>query len=166
MAKFTEFGTVYGKLGMHPGNLTTEQAVALFNHAMKCKEGALLLDQWPDAGRTSVLLAAVARNLDGKLKVVTRWEAGPQYGPQLFERVYRTHKLKDVATVMDHSQANGYDQDADFAVARAETLPIMNGDLNGAKQIFVYGGGQVKMDGYEAKEQGPGWVLMERSVWA
>src|SRR6185437_14756758 len=92
MAKFIDFNTVYGKLGLHPGNLTTEQAVALFDRAMKCKEGALLLDQWPDAGRTSVLLATVARNLDGKLKVVTRWETAPPVGPQLFERVYRTHK--------------------------------------------------------------------------
>jgi len=38
----------------------------------------------------------------------------------------------------------------------------MNGDLTGAKQIFVYGlTAPVKIDGYEAKESGPGWVLME-----
>src|ERR1043165_3646040 len=139
MAKFIDFNTVYGKLGLHPGNLTTEQAQALFDHAMKCKDGALLLDQWPDAGRTSVLLATVARNIDGKLKVVTRWDAAPPNGGFLFERVYRTHKLAHVATVVNHSQLNGHDQSADFAVARAETLPLMNGDLNGAKQIFVYG---------------------------
>ena len=162
MAKFIDFNTVYGKLGMHPGNLTTEQAMAFFDRAMKCKDGALFLDQWPDAGRTSVLLATVARNLDGKLKVVTRWETAPPVGPQLFERVYRTHKLRDVATVLDYSQANGYDQDADFAVARAETMPIMNGDLIGAKQIFVYGlTAPVKLDGYEVKESGAGWALMD-----
>lgn len=161
MAKFTDFGVIYGKLGLHPGNLTTEQAAALFDHAMKCQEGALFLDQWPDAGRTTALLATVARNLSGNVKAVTRWDAGPQFGPQLFERIYRTHKLRDVVTVMDHSQANGHDAGADFAVVRAETLPLINGDLNGAKRVFVYGATQAKLDGYEVKERGPGWVLME-----
>jgi len=41
-------------------------------------------------------------------------------------------------------------------------MPIMNGDLIGAKQIFVYGlTAPVKLDGYEVKESGAGWALMD-----
>ena len=58
MSKYVEFITVYGKLGNHPGTLTGEMALGLYNQGMSSPAKAKLLDYYPDGGRSTVLLSA------------------------------------------------------------------------------------------------------------
>src|SRR5690349_16854164 len=93
MAKFIEFPLVMGRLGNHPGTLGPEQALGLFNVGMRLPQGAHLLDYWPDGGRTTVILAAIAANLEGQVSAVTNWQAAPLGAELWFNRAVLNHKL-------------------------------------------------------------------------
>jgi len=163
MAKFVDFPIVYGKLGNHPGFLTTDAALKLYTIAMQCRQGATFLDNWPEGGRSTVLLATVARNLDGKVKVICRWDTAPQNAALYFERAYKTHKLADVAQVYDYGTDKNGIGAYDLAVVRGDVLPLVNGDLNAAEKIFVYAvRDQVNVDDFVTRESGQGWALLER----
>lgn len=96
MAKFLDFPTVYGKLGNHPGLLTTDQAIALYQQGMRLPPGSNILEYQPDGGRSTVILAAVARNLSGRLYVVTDWTVASPGAQPYFERVFKLHRLEQV----------------------------------------------------------------------
>lgn len=150
MSKFLDFPTVYGKLGNHPGLLTTDQAVALYQQGMKLPPGSSILEYRPDGGRSTVILAAVARNLNGRLYAVTDWAVAPPGAQAYFERAFKLHKLEQVAELDPADLPT-----AALTVARAaqpwQRLPgrvLVLGDFSQA-------------NGHAPAERGPGWAVFE-----
>jgi len=162
MSKFLDFPLVYGKLGNHPGSLTTEQAVALFNTAMRCPIGAKLIECWPDTGRSTVILSAAVKNLEGKLYVFTNFDNGNKAGEGWFHRAIKTHRL-DV--IIDHpTPSEVLDNPADLAVMPAGGLVGSPGLLR-AKRLFIIGSVAVEsIDGYKGVEYGAGYSVWEEAV--
>lgn len=153
MPKYLDFPTIYGKLGNHPGLLTGEQALALFTQGMKCPQGASLVEYWPDGGRSTVILAAVARNLGGRLYVFTNWRAAPQSAERWFMQAWRTHKLDQVCALsMDVGQIEAVANPA-LIVVRGDYRPPYAG------RLLVLGDiGQA--NGHAPAERGPGWYVL------
>lgn len=149
MAKFVDFPIVYGKLGNHFGLTTGEQALALFQQAMKCPPGSLLVEYWPDGGRSTVILATAARNLDGKLLVFTNWDQAPLGSDAWFQRAYKTHRLEGVVEV-----------DPPAAVGSA-TLTVVRGMYRPphAGRLLVLGEHGLS-NGHAPAERGPGWAVI------
>lgn len=156
MPKFIEPQVVIGKLGNHPGGLGPEQAVALFNTAMKCGTGATLLDFWPDGGRTTVILAAVAQNLEGTVTAEYNWATVPQGGEFWFERAVKGHKIK-------LAELNG--KPPDLTVMRGEVVPMAPAEVLRTGKVFLYGQEPwpvgVGQAGLWMVEHGPGWAVCE-----
>lgn len=157
MAKFLDFPIVYGKLGNHPGLLSTEQAVALFNAGMRCGPGCLLIEYWPDGGRSTVLLGAVAKNLEGQLKVFTAWGVPSRDDERWFNLAFKAHGLAAVAAV--NPPVSDTATQADLILLRAEFLPAANGCLS-AKRLFLLGEAS-SIDGYRQVEAGRGFSVWE-----
>lgn len=155
MAKFIDFPTVYGRIGLQPGELTAEQAIGLFNAGMATPAGGKLAEYWPDTGRSTALLGAVAKNLEGELTVYTTFERGSA-NEYWFNRTVKTHKLQPVLAL------NPVGNEAvDMVVVRGEFIKAAEAvaDLQ-AKRLFVLGAAPAALAGWEQKEAGAGY-----SVW-
>ena len=157
MSKYVEFITVYGKLGNHPGTLTGEQALGLYNQGMSSPAKAKLLDYYPDGGRSTVLLSAVAQNIEGELAVEANWQFAPYGAEMWYERAVKLHKIKAVPL-------NG--TAVDFAVVRASIVPALNGKLPRASRLFVYGdlAALPNLATYHPVANGPGWMTYEAII--
>ena len=157
MAKFLDFPIVYGKLGNHPGSLTTDQAIALFNTAMRCPMGAKIIEYWPDTGRSTVILGAAAKNLDGKLYVFTNFNNGNKAGEGWFARAVKTHRLE---AVIDPTPGEVLESLADLAVLPAAWAWRLDDPFLRAKRLFVLNAPE-RIEGYKGVEYGAGYSVWE-----
>jgi len=151
MAKFKDFETVYGKLGNHPGLLQTDQAIALYNTALSCGQKPVIVEHDPDGGRSTVVLAAAACNLEGKVHVQVDWSSQPDGAEAWFNKAVKLHRIGPQVAV------NG------AAPERADLLVVRHASqVNGtaAKRIFLLAAGE---------DMGDEWGLQEGtrtySIW-
>lgn len=154
MAKFLDFPTVYGKLGTHPGLLTGDQAVALYQQGMRLPPGSAIVEYAPDAGRSTVILAAVASNLGGRLYVVVDWATSPHQSARVyFERAFKLHRLDQVAEVNPVNLPAPALTVVRLGVAwrRLPGRVLVLGDFSQA-------------NGHAPVERGPGWAVFEHDV--
>jgi hypothetical protein len=150
MARYVDFPTIYGKLGNHFGLTTGDQALALFEQGMRCPPGATLVEYAPDGGRSTVILATVARNLGGRLLVCTAWPEAPQGALDAFQRAFKTHRLAAVVS-LDPPEVPG---DVAFQVVRGAFRPPQ------ASRLFVLGDVGLS-NGHAPVEHGPGWAVLD-----
>ena len=149
MAKFLDFKTVMGRLGTHPSQLTIEQSIALFNQTLQLPKNAAIVEFGPDGGRSTVILAAAARNIDGHLYVVTNWSQQPPGAQQYFEKAVKTHRIESVTTI-DQALPN----EAHLTVIRANQLRPVAG------KVLILGDLK-SLEGLDVIEKGPGWTLLK-----
>lgn len=93
--QYLDFATVYGRLGSHPGDVSTVQAEALFRCAMKCREGATFVEYVPVGGRTTAILGTAAKNLNGKLYIYESWAGQPPQSQLWFNRALQLYGLRE-----------------------------------------------------------------------
>ena len=153
--QYLDFATVYGRLGNHPGDITLQQAEALFRCAMKQREGAVILEFDPIGGRSTVILGIAAKNLSGRLHVYNADK--PQLHPIWMERAVRLHGLAEVATINASNGAAVHG--ADLVVIRSKGVnphPVVD-----AKHLFVLGSMDFsKSPSHRVIEKGDGFIFV------
>ena len=157
MSRFIDFPVIYGKLGNHPGLLSTEQAAAIFKHAMDVNPGGAFVEYDPDGGRSTVILATAAQNLDGKVYVFTNWEAAPKGAEPFFQRAYKTHRLAQNVAV---DTKDDLPTDADLVVARSDGLDWRGNGALKPKKVLMLDNGDAG-EGWTKAAEGQGWALWQ-----
>ena len=142
MNKYVDFNTLYGKLGNYPGDFGLRAAEALFRLAMKQPKESIFAEYGPDGARAMVILGTAAKNLGGKLYVVSAWESRHPQSRFWFERAVKLFGL--TSTVIMESPAG-----ASFVLLWPHSGEAVFPDC---KAIFALG----------VQEMGPGWRLVEQ----
>lgn len=134
----TDLKTTYGRLGMHPGDMGPDEATVIFGEAMKLPEGSRALEISPQTGRTTAILGAAIRNIDGALYVADDWIAKNPQESAWFQKAIKLHGLMPSTKIVPsaasdilrgaHNEVGGFNLvliSGNFS--RLEWLPLTKG---------------------------------------